>query len=504
MAADNSDLALWIVDEDGNDIKRTFAELLRRSNQVGNFLRALGARRGDHLLVMLGNQAPFWEVLLAAMKLGAVVIPAAPLLTTEDLRDRLERGRVRYVIAEAVHAAKFDELIGSYSRISTGGKVAGWHSLEDASEHAALSTPDGPTAARDPLLLYFTSGTTAKPKLVLHTHVSYPVGHLSTMYWIGVQPGDLHCNVSAPGWGKHAWSGFFAPWNAEATVFVPNQTRFSPKGLLKAISLANVTTFCAPPTIWRMLVARELTDYKTQLREVVSAGEPLDPKVIDRVRTAWGLTVREGYGQTETTAVAGTSPAQLVKPASLGRPLPGFKLVLLDSNDEESNEGELCVALNPRPLGLMPGYQKDDGTISEVDGTVHRTGDVMSRDVDGYLLFVGRKDDVFKASDYRISPFELERALIEHPEVIECAVVPMPDSIRLAVPKAFVMLRAGYEPGADLAPASCSDLSGSAWLHISAFDVWSFQTCQKRSLARSAARSSGRSSRTAPFRSGGR
>jgi acetyl-CoA synthetase len=271
------------------------------------------------------------------------------------------------------------------------------------------------------------------------------------MYWIGLRPGDVHCNISSPGWAKHAWSCFFAPWNAEATVFVPNQSRFNPKGLLEAITRANVTTLCAPPTVWRMLVTQELADYKTKLREVVSAGEPLNPEIIDQVQALWGLTIREGYGQTESTAVAGSSPGQLVKPASLGRALPGFRLALLNVNDQATNEGELCVELDPRPMGLMPGYQKDDGSISTLEGKVHRTGDVMSGDADGYLTFVGRADDVFKASDYRISPFELESALIEHSDVVECAVVPSPDPIRSAVPKAFVILRSGVEPSREIA-----------------------------------------------------
>jgi acetyl-CoA synthetase len=277
------------------------------------------------------------------------------------------------------------------------------------------------------------------------------VGHLSTMYWIGLQPGDVHCNIYSPGWAKHAWSCFFAPWNAEATVFIPNQSRFSARGLLEAITRAGVTTFCAPPTVWRMLVTQELGDFKTNLREVVSAGEPLNPEIIHHVQAVWGLTIREGYGQTESTAVAGNSPGQLVKPASLGRPLPGFTLVLLDADGEETNEGELCVAVDPPPLGLMPGYQKEDGTLAELEGKVHRTGDVMSRDQDGYLTFVGRADDVFKAADYRISPFELESALIEHLEIVECAVVPSPDPVRLAVPKAFVILRPGVEPSRAIA-----------------------------------------------------
>ena len=452
MAAGNSNLALWIADEDGNEIKRTFAELSSWSNRVSNFLRALGARRGDHVLVMLGNQAPLWEVLLAAMKLGAVVIPASPLLTTEDLRDRLDRGHVRHAIADTIHAAKFDELVGSYTRISTGGRVAGWHSLEDAGEHAASFTPDGPTSARDPLLLYFTSGTTAKPKLVQHSHQSYPVGHLSTMYWIGLRAGDLHWNISSPGWAKHAWSCVFAPWNAGAAVFAYNQARFIAGHALAALGRYGITTLCAPPTVWRLFMQEKLADYPVRLREVVSAGEPLNAEVIERVRAAWGLTIRDGYGQTETTAVIGNVTGQKMKPSSMGRPLPGYKVKLLDDRGKPAPEGEICLDLSARPLGLMLGYVNENVSPRDARGdSYYHTGDIASRDADGYIRFIGRKDDVFKSSDYRLSPFELESALIEHPAVAEAAVVPSPDPVRLAVPKAFLVLRAGYEPGADLA-----------------------------------------------------
>jgi acetyl-CoA synthetase len=324
--------------------------------------------------------------------------------------------------------------------------VREWQTYEDGYGVSVKFEPEGETRANDLMQLYFTSGTTSKPKLVIHSQVSYPIGHLSTLYWIGLQPGDIHCNVSSPGWAKHAWSSCFAPWNAEATVFVPNQSRFDAKGLLEAITRAKVNTFCAPPTVWRILVTQQLTNYKTNLREAVSAGEPLNPEVIDQVQAAWGVTIRDGYGQTESTAMAGNSPAQLLKSGSVGRPLPGFRLILLDLNGHETQEGELSVTLDPRPLGLMPGYQQDDGTIAPLRGRHYRTGDVMSQDADGYLTFVGRADDVFKASDYRISPFELESALIEHPDVVECAVVPSPDPVRAAIPKAYVLLRSGVAP----------------------------------------------------------
>jgi acetyl-CoA synthetase len=443
--------ALWVVFEDGKEAKLSFRQLSHRSSQIANYYRELGIGRGDRVMVMLGNVPPLWETVLALIKLGAIILPTTPLLSGGDLADRITRGHVRNIVCTADCVTRFEHLGKHCTRIVAGGPVPEWHSYEDGYGASGEFQPDEETPARDPMQLYFTSGTTSKPKLVMHSQVSYPVGHLSTMYWIGLQAGDIHCNISSPGWAKHAWSCFFAPWNAEATVFVPNQSRFNAKKLLEAITAASVTTFCAPPTVWRILVTERLADYQTRLREVVSAGEPLNPEIINHVQTVWGLTVRDGYGQTESSAVAGNSPAQLVKPGSLGRPLPGFKLLLLDANDRERQEGELCIALDPRPLGLMSGYQEEDGTLSALEGEVHRTGDVMSRDTDGYLTFVGRADDVFKASDYRISPFELESALIEHPEVVECAVVPSPDPIRSAVPKAFVILRSGVEPSREIA-----------------------------------------------------
>jgi acetyl-CoA synthetase len=443
--------ALWVAYEDGTETKLSFRELSNRSAQIANYYRELGVRRGDSFMVMLGNVPALWETVLALIKLGGVILPATPLLSGYDLADRIERGRVRHIVCTADCIPKFGDLGKHCTRIAVAGGAPGWHAYESGYSASEKYEPDGETRAGDPMQLYFTSGTTSKPKLVVHSQVTYPVGHLSTMYWIGLRPGDIHCTVSSPGWAKHAWSCFFAPWNAEATVFVPNQSRLNAKGLLEAITRAEVTTFCAPPTLWRILVTQQLADYKTKLREVVSAGEPLNPEVINHVHAVWGLTIRDGYGQTESSAVAGNSPAQPVKSASLGRPMPGFKLVLLDDDNRETSEGELCIVLDPRPLGLMPGYAKDDGTLSAIDGKFYRTGDVMSHDADGYFTFIGRSDDVFKVSDYRISPFELESALIEHPDVVECAVVPSPDPIRLAVPKAFVILRSGVEPSRDVA-----------------------------------------------------
>ncbi|MCA6111918.1 AMP-binding protein [Bradyrhizobium cenepequi] len=442
--------ALWIVDAGSDrETKLSFATLSRRSNQVANFLRAQGLKRGDHLLLLLGNVVPLWETMLAAMKLGVVVIPATTLLTSDELRDRLERGKARAVVATQDQVGKFADL-GSEKLVrivvAATSQQDGWLPFEQAADASETFTPDGPTNADDPMLLYFTSGTTAKPKLVRHSQRSYPVGHLSTMYWLGLQPGDVHLNISSPGWAKHAWSCFFAPWNAGATVFVVNQPRFDAKALLATIGRCGVTTLCAPPTVWRLFIQEKLSAFKVSLREVCGAGEPLNPEVIDQVRTAWGLTIRDGYGQTETAALAGNSPGQKVKIGSMGRPLPGYRVEITDLDGNPTQEGEVTLVLGAdRPAGLMQGYQSDDGKLSGADGAIYRSGDVVFRDEEGYLTFVGRTDDVFKSSDYRISPFELESVLLEHEAVAEAAVVPSPDPIRLAIPKAYVLLASGVE-----------------------------------------------------------
>lgn len=445
--------ALRVVADDGTVSSRSFADLSARSGQVANWLRELGVARGSRVLLMLGNVPELWETLLACMKLGAVVIPATTLLSGEELGDRIARGAVAAAVADTSMAGRFAEVAAPPVLVGVGSELApGWHSYED-SRHADLAfVPDGPTHADDPLLLYFTSGTTARAKLVEHTHASYPIGHLSTMYWIGLQPGDVHLNISSPGWAKHAWSSVFAPWNAEATVLVLDYARFDAERLLHALESEGVTTMCAPPTVWRMLVQAHLGERPGRLREAVSAGEPLNPEVIEEVRRSWGITVRDGYGQTETTAQVGNTPGQPVVPGSMGRPLPGYEVVLLDGDGEVVEEGEICVRLDPRPAGLMAAYRDDERLSREVlrHGAYH-TGDVARLDPSGSITYVGRSDDVFKASDYRISPFELESILIEHPAVVEAAVVPSPDPVRLAVPKAFVTLAAGSEPGPDLA-----------------------------------------------------
>jgi acetyl-CoA synthetase len=452
LAEGNARTALHIVEEDGSEKKLTYAELSERSSQVAVFLRKQGVQRGDRILMMLPNSVPIWEVMLGAMKLGAVIIPATSLLTPEDLRDRLDRGAVRHVVTEATGAEKLRAIGGDYSRTVVGEQVPGWTPYDHVYEQSSVFLAKADTHPNDPVLLYFTSGTTAKPKLVLHTVASYPVGHLSTMYWIGVREGDVHMNISSPGWGKHAWSSFFAPFNAGATVFVHNYARFNARRTLEVMAHHEVTTMCAPPTVWRFLILEDLAAHPVKLREALSAGEPLNPEVIERVQKAWGIGIRDGYGQTETTCQIGNSPGQKMKPGSMGRPMPGFQIALLDAEGQPASEGEIAIALEPRPTGLMAGYLDDPGlTEYATRGGYYRTGDVAARDDEGYITYVGRADDVFKSSDYRISPFELESALIEHEAIAEAAVVPSPDAVRGVVPKAFLILKPGQAPSRELA-----------------------------------------------------
>ncbi len=445
LALGNDAAALRFIGPGDHDDAVSFATMAERSNRVANHLRQLGIRRGDRVLLLLGNVLALWESMLACCKLGAVVIPATTMLTEDDLRDRFDRGQVRHAIIVGEHAARFAPLQRDFTRIAVGG-AEGWLRYEDAYGASAEFTPDGETRATDPLLLYFTSGTTAKPKLVLHSHQSYPVGHLSTMYWLGVQPGDVHLNISSPGWAKHAWSSFFAPWIAGATIVILNQPRFDARGVLDVLDRAKVTTFCAPPTVWRMLIQEDLSATTVHLREALAAGEPLNPEVIEQVQRAWGLTIRDGYGQTETTLQIANTPGRTAQAGSMGWPLPGYEVALLDPDGQEAAEGEIALSLAPRPLGLMDGYQAEDGSLRGVEGRWYRTGDTALRNPDGSLTYVGRADDVFKSSGYRISPFELESVLIEHPAVAEAAIVPSPDPTRTALPKAFVLLAAGFHP----------------------------------------------------------
>ncbi len=445
LAAGKDKAALRIVSESAGGRRvheATFRELSGRSMRLARYLHDHGVARGDRVLVMLTNVMPLWETMLAAMRLGAVVIPATVQLTPDDVDDRIARGEVRHIVTDGEGAKKLRRPERLRVRLAVGG-AEGFTTYDDAFQSPPVLARVA-TLASDPLLLYFTSGTTAKPKLVLHTHESYPVGHLSTMYWLGLREDDVHENVSSPGWAKHAWSSFFAPWNAGATILVHDYARFSAAGTLEVLREHGVNTLCAPPTVWRMLILESLGPRPSRLRELCSAGEPLNPEVIETVRSAWGITIRDGYGQTETTAQVGNPPGFPVKLGSMGKPLPGYDVTLLDGEGREASEGEVAIRLSPRPTALMVGYVDDvEKTATVMAGGYYRTGDEARRDDDGYIHFVGRGDDVFKSSDYRISPFELESVLVAHELVAEAAVVPSPDPVRLSVPKAFVVLRPG-------------------------------------------------------------
>ena len=447
VAAGNPQTALRIIGEDGTDRSYSFAEMSERSDRLATSLAAGGVAPGDRVMVMLGNQVELWESMLAVMKLGAVIMPGTTALGRKDLLDRVGRGAVRHVITNADQVDKFADIPGDLGRFAIGDAPSPWRPYRLADTAATSAWPGTQTGPDDPMLIYFTSGTTSRPKLVEHTHRSYPVGHLSTMYFLGLRPGDVHLNISSPGWAKHAWSSFFAPWIAESTIVVYNYTRFDAPRFLTMLRQAEVTSLCAPPTVWRMLIQADLGARPATLREAVGAGEPLNPEVIAKVQKHWGVTIRDGFGQTETTALIGNTPRSPVKPGSMGRPLPGVAVEIVDPvSGQPASEGEICLRLDPRPVNLMTGYLGDDRNNRVTAAGYYHTGDVASRDSDGHITYIGRTDDVFKASDYKISPFELESVLIEHPAVAEAAVVPAPDPTRLAVPKAYISLAAGWAP----------------------------------------------------------
>lgn len=457
-ARNNARIALHIVrrgtDQTWQEEKVSFQDLSEKTSRIARHFQKLGMKRGDRLLVMIPNIMPLWETCLAAMKIGVLIIPTATQATEADLEDRMIRGEVQFLLTNEDNCEKVErcEAFTKVVGLLVGAEREGWNTYEEALLEKESFLAEGVSKPDDPLLLYFTSGTTAKPKLVLHTQQSYPVGHLTTMYWIGVKEGDVHQNISSPGWAKHAWSSLFAPWNAGATILVHDFTRFDPKDSIEVLSRFHVNTLCAPPTVWRMLILENLGPKPQDLRELVGAGEPLNPEVIETVQQAWGLQIRDGFGQTETTLQIGNTPGQKIKLGSMGRPLPGYQAVLLNHENEEAREGEISLKLEERPTGLMVGYVDDPGrTAQAMANGYYRTGDEATLDEDGYFHYVGRGDDVFKSSDYRISPFELESVLIEHDFVVEAAVIPSPHAVRMSVPKAFVLLGEGIEPNFETA-----------------------------------------------------
>ncbi len=456
-----SNPALLYVDDNGAEKKISFQALKDRSNKAANFFRSLGLGKGDRIMLMMPSCVELFEAFLGAMKVGCIIIPSSTLITTDDIRDRIARGKAKCIVTDIELTSRIDSAVSSaantVSKVSVGAKPDGWIEYSDVDEHSTDFRSDGQFTPEDGLIIYFTSGTTAKPKLVLQTHGSYPVGHLTTMYWIGVRKGELHYNISAPGWAKYAYSSIFGAWNAEATSFLYNYTgKFDAKKVLGMIEKYQVNTLCAPPTVWRFLLLENLKNYKFSLRELVSAGEPLNPETIHEVRSGTRLTIREGFGQTETSLQVGFFPGMEVKPGSMGVEAPGFEIAILDDQHLPvgvKTVGTLAIRVKPeRPVGLMKGYiDPAEKNLEVFVGDWYLTSDLAYRDADGHFWFIGRADDVFKSSDYRLSAFELESELMVHPSITEVAVVASPDQLRGFVPKAYVMLEPNISPSRELA-----------------------------------------------------
>ncbi|MGW7411712.1 AMP-binding protein [Streptomyces sp. NPDC054863] len=477
VARDNARPALRVLGP-GGDTDFSFDTMARRSDQVASWLTGLGVRRAEPLLLLLDNRVELWETMLAAIKLGAVIVPTYTTTTPGELADRIARAGVRHVVAASELVDRLAGIPGDWTRIAVGPRRPGWVPYDDSHAAAAEFVPQGGSAADDPLFCYFTSGTTSRPKMVTHTHLSYPVGHLSGMYGNGVRPGDFHLNVSAPGWAKHAWSSFFVPWNAEATVVALAEPRPGPATVLEALRTREITTLCAPPTVWRGMVRRGLGERPAGLREAVAVGESLEPTLLHAVRQAWGMPVRDGFGQTETTAQIANPPGREPVPGRMGWALPGYDLVLIDPETGEevpdSTPGELCVRLSPPPVGMMTGYSGDpERTARAFENGLYHTGDLVVRHQDGSYGYLSRTDDMFKSFDQRISPLELEQALLRSPVVADAAVVPAPHPVGLWEPKAFVVTAPEHGEGAAAAEAifrrMAEELPREKWVRVLEF-----------------------------------
>ncbi len=457
---------IWVNNElleTQDKLEITYHKLREDSNRLATGLLSRNYSKGDSILVMTGNIPELYTIFLALLKTGMPAVPATVLLTPDDVLDRVTRAEIKAVIADRNSYEKIDMIRDKLVKLGVRDFIGvdeelpkGWIHVDDIKSSGSATYNDIVTTASDTALIYFTSGTTAKPKMVFHTHASYPAGHLTTVYWVGAREGDKHYNISSPGWAKWAWSTFFTAFNSGATSMVYAYERFEPDKVLRFISEYGANTLCAPPTVWRMFILEDLSKYNFEnLKQAVSAGEPLNPKVIEKVREDVGITIREGYGQTETTLQVGFFPGMEVKPGSMGKPAPGYDIVLVDPEGNPvppGEDGQIAIRLVPeRPLGLMRGYDNPIKNQQVFRNNLYWTGDVAMMDKEGYLYFIGRADDVFKSSDYRISPFEVESELIKHPAVAEVAVVPSPHPIKWTVPKAFILLKPGYKPTPELA-----------------------------------------------------
>jgi len=461
-AQDPDKLAIWWVDDNDNEVKQTYAGLCQRSRQLCNVLAEQGVKKGDVVVVVMPRLLEWWEINVACLRMGAVISPGTTQLTAKDLKYRFESSEAVCVITDEELAPKVDEVrsgcpnVKSY--ILVGATRDGWNNYEELVGKASDQFENANTRSDDNAILYFTSGTTGYPKMTLHTQASYGIGHMVTgKYWLDLTPNDLHWNLSDTGWAKAAWSSVFGPFNCGAALFVHHTPRFDIKKTLTNLEKYPVTTLCGPPTAYRMFVQEDLSKYQYKaLRHCVAAGEPLNPEIIDTWEKFTGLKIRDGYGQTETVCICGTWPCLEVRAGSMGKPSPGFTIEVIDDAGNilpRGQEGDIAIQVKPtRPVGLFKEYWKNpDKTASSFRGDWYITGDRAYKDEDGYMWFVGRADDVILASGYRIGPFEVESALIEHPAVAESAVVSSPDEVRGEVVKAFIILAPGYQGSDELA-----------------------------------------------------
>jgi acyl-coenzyme A synthetase/AMP-(fatty) acid ligase len=460
-AADPGKLALLWVDDLGGERRLGFGDIASRSRRVANVLGAQGIQRGERIVMVLGRQIAWWEVFTASLRMGAVISPGTAQLSPKDIAYRINAAGATCVVTDTANAAKVEQIIAECpslkARMLVDGAREGWIDYQQAVEAASDAHDCADTAADDEALCYFTSGTTGYPKMCIHSH-SYGLAHQTTgRFWLDLKPEDLHWNCSDTGWAKAAWSSYFGPWNCGAAVFVHQTQGFSPKRTLQLLGAYPITTFCGAPTIYRMFVLEDLAQWQfPALRHCVGAGEPLNPEVIETWRKATGLTIRDGYGQTETVILCGNFPSFEPRFGSMGKPAPGIDLAVIDDSGEQlppDTEGDVAVRVNPvRPLGLFREYKGDpQKTAASFRGDWYLTGDRATVDSDGYFWFVGRSDDVILSAGYRIGPFEVESALIEHAAVAESAVVSSPDERRGEVVKAFVVLAPGFEPSEELA-----------------------------------------------------
>jgi acyl-coenzyme A synthetase/AMP-(fatty) acid ligase len=461
-AADaTSDTALLSLDGAGGTIaEHTAADLARASREAANALLERRIGKGDRVFVMLPRVPAWYAAMLGAMRIGAVPMPGPNLLTTKDVAYRLQRGAARAVITDATGAEKVDATgCAPAVLLCVGGTPAGWDHFDEACRRAGDGpTPEDPTDRDDPLLLYFTSGTVAHPKMVEHVQ-SYALGHVGTArFWHDLRPGDRHWTITDTGWAKAAWGGLFGQIHERATIVQVTLGRPDADTIFRILAEHRITSFCAPPTLYRMLVGAEFGRYDlSALRHCTSAGEPLNPEVIRAWRDGTGgLTVYDGYGQTETTCMVANFRSVPVRPGSMGRPMPGWDVVVVDDDGAQAQAGEvgnIAVRCRPEhPVGLFRGYEGDpEATAASFRGGFYYTGDKAAVDADGYLWFEGRSDDVITSSAYRIGPFEVESALIEHPAVVEAAVVGKEDRERTEIVVAFCILGAGHDPTPELA-----------------------------------------------------